>query len=133
MKKVLLALFLLPMMIFAGISGTYDVTGFNFDSSFSYTAVLTIEKQGDIYTADWLFSDNSTSHGTGIRQEDSIAFIFNEGDLNGVQLYAIDGCSLKGPWVFYDEEPKGYEVAKKVDCHCDHCHHHHSSSSSSSH
>ena len=109
--------------LFAHITGTYHVHGGDPSNHSSYTGTLVIGQEGDVYTASWTLSDGSST-GTGVRKDDSLAIVFVGVDatgapISGVQLYEIHDNVLKeGPWVFYQDSSKGFEVAhKKGECH----------------
>lgn len=117
LRTFLASIFILfPVFMFAHVTGTYHVSGFDPVTNQNYTGTLVITKAGAIYTANWTYSGGNTDTGTGVREDDSIAFVFNEeGTTNyGVQLYEIHCDTLKGPWVRYQAETKGFESAVKV-------------------
>lgn len=110
-------LFLFPIYISAGVTGTYKVSGFDPSTNHNYTATLVIEKDGAVFTAHWTFPDGSFDTGTGVKKGDALSFVFHEdpaGDF-GVQQYEIDDDRLKGPWVRFGSTQKGFEKAKKID------------------
>jgi hypothetical protein len=100
-----------PLFMFAHITGTYQVFGFDFATQQPYTGTVVIQKQNATYTAIWTFDEGGTDVGTGVKHDDSIAFVFNEnGSANyGVQLYEIDRHSLKGPWTRFGTDTIGIE------------------------
>lgn len=106
---------ILPVSIFAHITGTYKVSGFDPDTNGKYTGTLHITKNDSIYNLIWYFKD-STDYGTGVRKHDSLAVVFNEDNSNsyGTSLYEIEEDTLKGPWARYGASSKGYETAKKI-------------------
>lgn len=110
-------LFLLPFYLSAHITGTYELNGFDPDTNQSYTGTVVIERQRAIYTATWTFDGGNTDIGTGVRKDDSISFVFLESNSNtaGVQLYEIDGHTLKGPWARFGATRRGFEKLKKVE------------------
>lgn len=116
----LLGLLLLPLYTFAGVSGTYEIKGFD-PISGDYTGTLVIAKVADeIYSATWTFGENATATGTGVRQGGHLSFVFEESFLElpssaGTQLYDIDSYKLHGPWIRFGATEKGSEVAKKID------------------
>lgn len=108
--------FMFPIYMFANIAGTYDVSGFDPATNKKYTGIVVIEKVGQVYIANWVFSDGSNDIGTGVLNDDSLAFDFHEisaGD-NGVQLYEIDGHTLSGPWARFGTTQTGFEKLKKL-------------------
>ena len=111
-------LFILPVTMFAGISGTYKISGFDPKTNQKYTGTVVITRSGALYTGNWIFSDNSTDTATGVREDDFISFVFTEIGSNpviyGTQLYEIDGDTLKGPWVRANATRRGFEKIKKV-------------------
>jgi hypothetical protein len=127
LRSTLLSLFMFPVCVFAGVTGNYTVEGHD-PANVEYTGTLAITKSGSVYTANWSFSDGHTEFGTGVRNNDSIAFVFSEakpGAVSGVQLYAIRGDVLEGPWVDQGATEKGFERATKVHDHSHHSHHSH--------
>ena len=127
MKLLRFSLFcsLLPFsLLFAGISGIYNVHGGDPSDSSYYTGTLIIEKEDEVYTANWQLSDGSST-GTGVRKGDSLAIVFEGVDstgapITGVQLYTIKRDSLnKGPWTLYGNTTRGFEVAKRQRNPCD--------------
>lgn len=106
---------LFPIYMFAHIPGTYQVSGFDPATNQNYTGVLVITKEDSIYTANWTFT-NTTDTGTGVRNHDSLAFVFNENNSSsfGVQLYEIEDDTLRGPWVRFGATEKGFEKATKL-------------------
>ncbi len=126
LRSILFSLFFaLPVAIFAHVTGTYNVSG-NDPVSGKYTGTLTIDQNGDIYSATWVFPNTSeVDTATGVRKGNTLAFVFSESGLAGglrvktpgffgVQEYEIQGDTLKGPWVLYQATQKGFEVAKKI-------------------
>ncbi len=125
-RSILFSLFFaLPVAIFAHVTGTYNVSG-NDPLSGKYTGTLTIDQNGDIYNATWIFPNTSeVDTATGVRRGNTLALVFNEGGLVaglmqksglsfGVQEYEIEDNTLKGPWVRYQATQKGFEIAKKI-------------------
>lgn len=122
---IIAAVLLSPVCMFASITGSYEVVGVSPESLFEYNANLEIERNDSVYTAVWTFPDGSSDIGTGVRQDDGIAFVFNENNSSsfGVQLYEIRGDVLSGPWVRFGATESGYETAEKVSHHHHHCGH----------
>lgn len=119
--KSLLSFCLLPLSLFAYLSGTYEVDGILAGTDQPYSGTVVIERQDDhIYTARWVFTDNSVDLGTGVRDGDALSFVFFEESTSdyGVQLYKIEGDVLKGPWVRYGATEKGFEKLKKIEHVC---------------
>lgn len=118
---IIAAVVLAPVYMFAGIAGTYEVVGEGPDSLIEYNATLVIEKNDSVYTAVWTYPNGTSDIGTGVRKDDSIAFVFNENNSSsfGVQLYEIHGHVLTGPWVRYGATESGHETAERV--HHFHC------------
>lgn len=114
----LFVLVMLPLSLFAGISGTYHVHGGNKSEGTTYTGTLIVEKVGAVYNASWSLSDGSST-GTGVRKGNNLAINFigvdaNNNPISGVQLYKIKGNTLtEGPWTIFGTTTKGFEVAKK--------------------
>lgn len=110
--------FLFPIYMFANITGTYEVVGFD-PLTGDYTGTLVITKQDDIYTSFWDFSGGSTAVGTGVREGDDISFVFDEdgGASFGVQLYEINCHTLFGPWVRFEAVESGFETSTKISNH----------------
>lgn len=110
--------------MFASLTGTYEVSGFDPLGNVNYTGTVVITKADDVYTAFWSFSDGLTNVGTGVQKDDSLSFVFSDGssavENTGVQLYEIGRRSLKGPFVRFGATSSGYEKIKKIH------HHHHS-------
>lgn len=109
--------FLIPLSIFAHITGLYEVSGFDPDTKQNYTGSLEITFEGEVYLAKWTFG-STIDTGTGVKKGGSLSIVFNEGNSNsfGTQLYEIKSHSLKGPWARYGHESKGFEKAKKIRC-----------------
>ncbi|MFI0434804.1 MAG: hypothetical protein ACH350_03615 [Parachlamydiaceae bacterium] len=119
--KILTALtscLLIPLSsLFASVSGTYHVHGGNPSEGTSYTGVLVIEKDDEIFHATWQLSDGSST-GIGVKKDDHLAINFLGVDANnepilGVQLYKIYEHGLEGPWAISGQTTKGVEIAKK--------------------
>lgn len=117
LRNLFLTLFIFgPVVMFASLAGTYEVHGFDPLSNSKYSGTLVITKNGPIYSATWTFG-GGVDTGTGVRKDDSLSFVFREGNANsfGVQVYEIEGDhTLKGPWVRYGATSKGYEKIKKI-------------------
>ena len=116
LRTIFAAVLFIPVYMFASIAGTYEVAGVDPLSFSKYNATLVIEKNDSGYSAHWAFPDGSFDNGTGVRHDNSIAFVFNENNSSsfGVQLYEIHGDLLKGPWVRYQAAQSGYEIAQKM-------------------
>lgn len=116
-------LLIFPLYVCAHLVGTFEVKGFDPTIGQSYSGTVVISKSNGIYSADWHFDDGSSATGTGVKQEDALAFVFLESNgSTGVQLYEIKKHGLKGPWVLYGGTVRGFEQLTPA----------HSSSSSSS-
>ncbi len=109
-------LFFFPLCIFAGVSGTYKVSGYDPYLNKKYKGIVEIKKVGEIYTAHWIFEGGDQDFATGVKNCNSIAFTFNTAGTAtyGVQLYQIHNDTLKGPWVNYGDVKKGFEKARKI-------------------
>lgn len=126
-RSILFAfLFVLPTTIFAGLTGTYKVSGINIHSHTKYKGKAVITRSGNVYTAVWDFGDGDIEIGTGVRKDDCISFVFAQAITGtnvfiqptpapGVILYAIKDDTLKGPWVIYNTKRRGYEKLKKIN------------------
>lgn len=113
----LISFFVFPVYMFAHLTGTYKVNGFDPATNQDYTGTLVITKNDSVYTALWTFPGPSNDIGTGVREDDFLSIAFNEdnGISFGTQLYEIDGDTLHGPWVRLGATEKGFEKAKKID------------------
>lgn len=117
-RNVLLNVFLVfPVYMFASITGTYEVSGFDPETNQKYGGSIVIDKEGSVYTARWTLDGGEIDTGTGVRKDDFLSFVFRENNSNsfGTQLYEIDGHTLKGPWVRFDAERKGFEKLNKIE------------------
>lgn len=108
----------LPLYLAASISGIYEAEGHG-PTNDPYTAIVHIDKVSDtVYNILWKFEDGSIDVGTGVRQSDSISFVFYETNRNssGTQLYSIDSHhTLEGPWVRLGALNNGFEKLKKLE------------------
>ena len=116
-NALLSLLFILPVTMFASISGTYKVEGFDPSTQSKYTGTVVIQKRGQTYSAIWTFPSGNEDIATGVRKGDHISFVFQEHPTNdfGVQQYEIDGDILKGPWARFGINQKGFEKIQKND------------------
>ena len=120
MRTLLLtALCIFSASIFAeSLDGTYGITGFDPITGRSYTGKAKITGQGDIYriTAN-IPTEKKVHFGTGIRQGDTISFVFMDQrnqEAPGVLIYSIDGDTLSGKWIQLGRNRKGSETLKKM-------------------
>lgn len=116
LRSIFLSIFfLLPLHMFASLTGTYTAIGVG-PSGQEYTAEVVIVKNDSIYTIYWVFEDLSIDVGTGVRQGDSIAFVFQENFSTpyGVQLYHIECHTLLGPWARFGATKEGFELIEKI-------------------
>ena len=115
-NSILFSFLLLPLTLFAGISGTYRVKGYDPQTQEEYTGMLVISKNGSVYSATWTYSDLTTDTGTGIIKDGVLSFVFQEGSTPsyGVLAYEIDGKKMSGRWARFGTTEKGKEKIKKV-------------------
>lgn len=119
MKFLHLLMFLvfLPVYMFAGIAGTYEVKGFS-PNHVPYAGTVVIAKVSEgIYSATWTFDDQSIDLGTGVRKGSTLSFVFHETSTNtdGTQLYEFGpGKTLRGPWIRFGATEKGFEKLRKI-------------------
>lgn len=107
--------FLVPVLAFAGISGTYKVSGKGQDGA--YTGTIVIKRQGSIYNATWTNEDGSHEIGTGLRTGHILSFVFKQESSGqyGVQVYQIlSNRCLKGPWAWHGANWKGIEKLTRI-------------------
>lgn len=123
----------LPIMIYAAnapapslggspdISGTYQCKGYDPGSKANYANPITIVKNGDTYTFQWLNSSGYPFNlGTGIMNpgmNEAISVVFwdpKKSDFFGTMLYQLkpDG-SLSGVWVVQATQQLGTENCTK--------------------
>lgn len=123
LRAILLStLFVLPVTLFAGITGTYKVSGVSPATHEKYKGTVVISQSGHVYNAIWTFSGGNTDTGTGVRKDNFISFVFVEGQPavstlainSGVQIYEIEGKTLKGPWVRINGTRRGFEKITKI-------------------
>lgn len=106
---------LLPSCTFCSIEGAYRVRGYDPESDERYRAKVFIEKQGEVFMANWTFDDGTTAVGTGVLRDKGIAFVFQEsGSTSGVQFYEIKADILQGPWARLGASNKGFEKIVKI-------------------
>lgn len=126
MKKLIFFLICaLPFVgLGAGLTGTYQVSGFDPVFNVHYTGSVIIAKQAAVYTLNWTFDDGTHDIGTGLHVEDELSVVFQNVEnpsVNGVQVYKIKhDHRLEGPWVDLGDTRVGTEKIKKVDhssCH----------------
>lgn len=104
----------LPLFISADIEGNYEVEGKD-PVVGSYTGKAVIERKAvGIYTARWTFTDGTSAEGTGVKQMDTISFVFKEssGDF-GTQLYEIRD-NLEGKYIRFGASQNGWEKMLKI-------------------
>ncbi len=107
---------LLTSLALYGVEGTYSGSGTDpyEGSTYSVTATLTQDKNG-VYQATWdELEKGKKAHytGTGLRQNNSICFIFqNTADPSdqGLQVYTIKGNTLEGRFVSIHKNLVGEE------------------------
>lgn len=131
-RHFLLCFFLFPIYMFAqplesssdhhhhhhhtSIVGTYDVAGFDPSVPEYYTGTAVITEDEGIYTIVWTFCGSDPLVGTGVRQHDDISFVYRLLGTHhyGTQLYKIYDDTLKGPWIPFEGNAKGYERITKI-------------------
>lgn len=117
--NVLLPLFfLLPIMMFGGITGRYKESGYS-PTFGHYTGTAVIKKVGLSYTATWTYSDGSIDVGTGVRQGNYLSFVYSSIDLatpllSATQIYKIKGDILEGYWIYQNSTQRGFDKLKKI-------------------
>lgn len=117
-RHLLSALFLIPLSLFASLTGTYEASGFD-PSKGCYTGRVEIAETGDcVYSIHWDLDDGSVYDGTGVQQGKHLSFVYEGGMLVGVQSY-ITCCvkgnyRLEGPFVSFGSADKGYEKLKQI-------------------
>jgi hypothetical protein len=118
LRGTILSLLMFPLSAFAGITGNYIAEGIE-SPNIEYTSALTITRSGSIYKAHWLYPDGTEEVGTGVRKDNSLAFIYSgvQSNYNGVILYEIKGHTLEGPWTRQDGSKTGFEKATKIHTH----------------
>lgn len=121
MKKLLSTLcFLIPCAsLLAGISGTYNIKGFdpNIPGNYTGTVEITSNKESGVFHAVWTFNDVPDQDiGTGLKVGDELSFVFENPSTSGVQVYKIHNNShLRGPWVNAGSDLVGREEITRVD------------------
>lgn len=113
---ILSVFFVFPVCVFAHITGTYHVSGFDPLTGREYSGVAVLTENDSVYTMNWTFTSGNTDVGTGLRDHDHISFVFEELNSNrfGVQTYEIhDHHTLKGPWIRLGATENGIETLKK--------------------
>lgn len=125
-RHFLLCFFIVPFFMFAhsqgdhhhkkSIVGTYDVAGFDPTVPEFYTGTAVISEEDGVYTIVWTYPHLNPYIGTGVRQNNEIAFVYNQvnTDFYGTQLYKIFDDTLKGPWIIFQDTLKGYERITKI-------------------
>lgn len=105
-----------------GFEGSYSLRGVDPYEEQLYSGRVDIVKdQNGVYQAHWIINDNETYLGTGLKTEDEIAFVFigqkpkaHTPPLTGLQLYKIEGETLKGTWVLWNRALIGYETLEPI-------------------
>lgn len=95
------------------IEGIYDVQGYDpyIQKKYSGGAFITKDQNG-VYQARWN-TEGKKYVGTGLMSENEISFIFTSPDdpnATGVQIYKIEGTTLKGSWVLLGKSLVGSET-----------------------
>lgn len=100
MKTLWLIIFLLFSPLFA-IVGNYRIQGYDPYSRQYYSgkAVIT-EDQNGVYQARWKVRGR-VYQGTGLREGNRISFLFmlDDHSISGVEVYTIEGNTLRGSFV----------------------------------
>lgn len=99
------------------IEGIYDVTGYDPYNNMAYRMTCKIVKVDDmVYTGHWIREDKKESYkGTGLRVGNQISFALVSKDpaenikFIGLQNYEIQGDTLTGSWIFYNQDRIGLE------------------------
>jgi hypothetical protein len=89
--------------------GRYRVEGTNPGSSSTYSGTAQVEKTGDTYRVVWVVG--STRYiGTGIGDNEFIAFSYRSGRDTGLALYKADGDGWDGVWAYAGSRKIGTET-----------------------
>lgn len=107
--------FLFPLYMFGSITGTYESIRIGPMNEID-TGVAYITKRDSIYSIIWTCKDGGSAVGTGVRNGDSISFVYKEDDSEffGVQQYKIGKHTLTGPWVLFETTDAGFDFLKKI-------------------
>lgn len=113
--------------MFARITGTYTVIGYDRILDEEYTGSIVITKSvtpaGKVYTATWTYEDTDPYIGTGVSKDGAVSFVFTQQTPNalgdpaefGTQLYEVHKNGLKGPWILFGDTRVSYEKLIRVD------------------
>lgn len=127
LSGLLFSFLLLPVCMFARVTGTYAVMGYDPIIGEEYTGTIVITKSvtpnGKVYTATWTYEDTCPYIGTGVCKDDAVSFVFTQQCPNalgdpaefGTQLYEVHKNGLKGPWILFGDTRVGYEKLIRVD------------------
>lgn len=118
MNKVLFSVvaFIMPFLsLQAGLTGVYNISGYDPYAEECYTGKICIGKDCEVYTAKWTYDGDDTSGeiGTGVYNDGQLSFVFQSEDdpsYVGVQVYEVSCHGLKGPWVPLAGEKIGSET-----------------------
>lgn len=109
--KISLFLTLMVFPLFA-IARSYHIQGYDPYSNQHYRGVafLTEDKNG-VYQAKWQVHGR-TYRGTGLREGDKVSFLFmlDDNSIAGVEVYKVEGDTLKGSFVSLGKSLIGYEI-----------------------
>lgn len=105
---------LLPLPLSASLAGSYSVQG-NDPLHSPYSGEATITQDGNVFTAWWYYSDGTSDMGTGVLNQNQIAFIYQGNEHpkdSGVISYRVVNNQLVGVWVPLNESTAGAETLR---------------------
>jgi len=89
--------------------GRYRVEGTNPGGGSHYEGTARVEKTGDTYRVVWMVG-HTRYVGTGIGNNEFIAFSYRSGRDTGLALYSADGDNWKGVWAYAGARTMGTEI-----------------------
>lgn len=109
------------------IEGSYNIKAEDVPGSHDYcTGTLEIVKdKNDVYQFTWNVLEEGVQKvylGTGLKEDRSLSLVFQEaldgkakcGGSEGIQIYHMEGDTLKGPYVYLGKSQIGMEEAVKI-------------------
>jgi hypothetical protein len=93
-----LALLMGMSVVWADITGNYQVQGLNPDGS-TYSGTASVAKNGDTYRVTWVIA-GTRFVGTGIGNDEALAVAYRSGNETGICLLAREGAGYGLVWAF---------------------------------
>lgn len=122
MRYFLLLIFTFGITQLQAIAGTYSYSGNDPYDNVPYSGKVTITKINEqVYRGNWETTAGEKFQGTGIKNGNVISFVFlskylpEKTEVIGLVVYQIDGDTLKGPWIYWNQKLVGNEILVKIN------------------